>query len=423
MNVTRRHFFGTAAGAGLFTIAPAHVLFGAEAPSNQLTRAIIGCGGIAHSENHLPFTGSRLVALCDVDAKHLSSFADAAKGQWGALRCVHDFRDILAMKDVDIVHICTPPHWHGVMSVMAAEAGKDIWCEKPMTRTIGEGLRVKAAIAENKRIFRLNTWFRFKDVFYGFGDTVKPLKKAMDAKLLGWPITATVGIHQGFSWKFYWSGRVDLKPEPVPPELDYDFWLGPAPYKPYNKDRVHGKFRGFWDYDNGGLGDMGQHYLDPVQYILGKDEESPVRIEVDAPPQHPDVVGSFRRLTAIYADGCRIVLDGDESLKTEPFLQGPKGSIRSKLASDIPNLAKTVADLPDPAPQNTDFMECVRTRKPFALNERNGFRSATLVNLFAVAMRAGRNLDFDPATMRAPYDALANRYIYQSARAPWARYI
>src|SRR5574344_2938713 len=84
MNVTRRHFFGTATGAGLFAIVPARVLFGAEAPSNQLTRAIIGCGGIAHSENHLPFKGSRLVALCDVDAKHLSSFAGGAEGEWGA---------------------------------------------------------------------------------------------------------------------------------------------------------------------------------------------------------------------------------------------------------------------------------------------------------------------------------------------------
>ena len=93
-----------------------------------------------------------------------------------------DFREVLQRPDIDIVHIATPPHWHGIMSVMAAEAGKDVWCEKPMTRTIGEGKRVVEAMKQHGRMFRLNTWFRFKDNFYGMGTPVKKLKKVVDCR-------------------------------------------------------------------------------------------------------------------------------------------------------------------------------------------------------------------------------------------------
>lgn len=129
------------------------------------------------------------------------------------------------------------------------------------------------------RMFRLNTWFRFADLFYGLGTPVKPLKKLVQSGMLGWPLKVTISKHTGFDWKFYWVGKEYLEPQSVPSELDYDFWLGPAPYKPYNPHRVHQTFRGYWDYDGGGLGDMGQHYIDPVQYFLGKDNTSPVKVE------------------------------------------------------------------------------------------------------------------------------------------------
>ena len=161
-----------------------------------------------------------------------------------------------------------------------------------MTRTIGEGKRVMEAMKQYGRMFRLNTWFRFADPFYGLGTPVKPLKKLVQSGMLGWPLKVTISKHTGFDWKFYWVGKEYLEPQSVPSELDYDFWLGPAPYKPYNPHRVHQTFRGYWDYDGGGLGDMGQHYIDPVQYFLGKDNTSPVKVEVDAPQQHPDAVGT-----------------------------------------------------------------------------------------------------------------------------------
>jgi hypothetical protein len=407
-------------GAATFTIVPAHILRSQTAPSNQLTRALIGFGGIAHSGAHLGLTDTRLVAVCDPDRKRMEEGIQAGQKLFGGkVDGYRDFRDVLQRKDVDVVHICTPPHWHGPISVYAAQAGKDIWCEKPMTRTIGEGKKVVDAVKANGRMFRVNTWFRMHGGFYGFGTEVKPIKKVVQNKLLGFPLRAIVGEGQGFSLKFGWTGLVNAAPQPVPENLDYDMWLGPAPYKPYHPHRVHGNFRGYWDYDGGGLGDMGQHYLDPVQYILGKDEESPIRVDVDAPPQHPEAVGSFRRITLKYADGTEIVLDGDGSLKGEPFISGPNGKLFPRMKSDIPDLEKLLATLPDPLPQDPSFLHAIQTRVPFPLNEDKAFRSCTLVNLALVSMRAGRGFDFDPVKLICPNDPGVNRFIEQPMRAPW----
>ena len=332
----------------------------------------------------------------------------------------HDFREVLARDDIDVVHIATPPHWHGIISAAAARAGKDIWCEKPMTRTIGEGRKVVEAVQQNGVMFRLNTWFRFRDNFYGFGSTVHPIKKLVDSGMLGWPLTVTVGQATGFDFKFQWSGLTDLVPQPVPEELDYDLWLGPAPYKPYHVHRTHGTFRGYWDYDGGGLGDMGQHYLDPVQYLLGKDDTSPVTIDVDAPQQHPDAAGSWRRIEMTYADGCRIILDAVNTNGDEiPYIEGPNGKLFRGFRSDIPDIEKKVAMLPDPEPQEPDFYQAVRTRRKFPLNEANGHRSCTLVNLGVIALRLGRGFSYDPVLEESVGDEAVNRLIHQPMRSPW----
>ena len=416
--LSRRQFIGrglAAAAAGL-TIVPRRVLGGQgyTPPSDTLTKAVIGVGGMGRG--HLAYPGAVLLAVCDVDEKHLRS---ALEISGPGVKGYKDFREVLERPDIDIVHIATPPHWHALISIAAAEAGKDVWCEKPMTRTIGEGLEVVRAVERNARIFRVNTWFRFESRFYGFGTDVKPIAKVVRSGLLGWPLKATVSATTGFDWKFYWSGRTSLKPEPVPPELDYDFWLGPAPWKPYHPHRVHGTFRGYWDYDGGGLGDMGMHYLDPVQYLLGKDETCPVEIWADCPQQHPDACGSWRRIEMKYADGCTIVLDGENKDKSAAFLEGPKGKLYRGFESDIPNLRDVIAGLPDPEPQVTDFAAAVRKRRRFALNERNAHRSCTLVNLAKIAVQLGRTVRFDPVAQRIIGDDEADRLASQPMRAPW----
>ncbi len=418
------------ASAAAFTIVPRHVLGGAGylAPSEQLTRAVIGVGGMG--TGHLDYSPEdRLLAVCDVDRKRLDQAVKRVAGKAAAddkyaanfadCKGYHDFRDVLARTDIDVVHVPTPPHWHALIAIAAAEAGKDIWCEKPMTRTIGEGKKLVEAVQRNGRMFRLNTWFRFKSNFYGFGSTVKPIKKLVDSGMLGWPLKATIGATTGFNWKFGWSGMTNLAPQPVPENLDYDLWLGPAPYKPYHPHRTHGTFRGYWDYDGGGLGDMGMHYIDPVQYLLNKDDTSPIEVEVDAPQQDPDACSSWRRIVLRYADGCEIILDGEGKDKDAPFLEGPDGKLFRGFKSDIPNMEQELAKFPDPEPQLGDFRECVKTRKKFALNESNGHRSCTLVNLGKIAVRLGRNLKFDPDKQVFIDDDGANRLIDQPMRAPW----
>jgi predicted dehydrogenase len=398
-----------------FAIVPRHVLGrGHIAPSDQLTKAIIGVGGMG--KGHIPYAGTRVVAICDVDTNHLK---EAAGMIGNNVKTFKDYRELIRLPEVDIVHIATPPHWHGTIAADAAREGKDIWCEKPMTRTIGEGKRVIEAVQQNGRIFRLNTWFRFTDNFYGMGTTVKPIKKLVQSGLLGWPLKVTVSRHTGFDWKFYWVGKTNLQPEKVPSTFDYNLWLGPAPYKPYNIHRTHQTFRGYWDYDGGGLGDMGQHYLDPIQYFLGKDDTSPVSVEVDAEQQHPDAVGTFRRIEFTYADGCKIILDGEAKDVNVPYIEGPKGKLYPGFRSDIPDLEKKLASFPDPEPQVTDFIEAVKKRQTFALNESNGHRSCTLVNLGKAALQLGRSLKYDPVAQLFVDDEDANRLIDPPARDPW----
>jgi predicted dehydrogenase len=306
------------------------------------------------------------------------------------------------------------------MSIAAAEAGKDIWCEKPMTRTIGEGEAVVRAIAKYDRIFRINTWFRFQDGFYGAGSSVAPIRKLVASGLLGGPLTVTLSAATGFNWKHNWCGKTDLVEQPVPPSLDYNMWLGPAPYKPYNPHRVHGTFRGYWDYDAGGLGDMGQHYLDPVQYILGKDNESPVEVIPDSQPQHPDAVLPWRKITLKYADGTTIILDSvTPAEQRTPLVEGPNGKLFKDFECDPVDLRAKLKDFPDPPKQLTKFDEAVRTRQKFALNEVNGHRSCTLINIASTSLRVGRPLKFNPKTQRFVNDDEANTYILQPMRAPW----
>ncbi len=413
---TRRGFIRSSIAlmAGI-SIVPRHVLGrGFLAPSDQLTKGIIGVGGMGRG--HITYAGTRVVAICDVDKNHLSEVANSLGG---GVKTFHDHRELIALPEVDIVHIATPPHWHGIIAVDAAKAGKDIWCEKPMTRTIGEGKKVVEAVKQYGRMFRLNTWFRFEDNFYGMHTTVRPIKKLVESGLLGWPLTVTVSKTTGFDWKFYWVGKTNLETQPVPPELDYDRWLGPAPFKPYNAHRVHQTFRGYWDYDGGGLGDMGQHYIDPIQYFLGKDNTSPVLVEPDAQQQHPDACRTFRKITFTYEDGCKIILDGEAKDLEAAYIEGPKGKLYSGFKSDIPNLMEKVAMMPDPAPQLTNFLESVKYRTPFALNETNGFRSCTIVNMGKIALQLGRPLKFDPVKQEFVGDTEANALINPPMRGPW----
>ncbi|MBQ9367647.1 MAG: Gfo/Idh/MocA family oxidoreductase [Victivallales bacterium] len=398
---------------------------GRPGANDRINHAIIGVGsmGMGHVGYVLNDPQAKLVAVCDVKQSHLKAALEKAGPDCKGYR---DFREMIDSEDIDVVHVVTPPHWHAIQNIYALDAGCDVWAEKPMTRTIAEGQWIAEAVARNSRVFRLNTWFRLKDNFYGLGTTVAPLKKLVQSGLLGWPLTVRISAHTGFAWKAsMWTGKLGLPAEPVPDDIDYDLWLGPAPYKPYTTHRTSQSFRGYWDYDGGGLADMGQHSLDPVQYILDKDDTSPVEIEATAPwPQHPDVVGLWGQVYMKYADGCKIILEscewGEEETKDKPFIEGPLGKVYKNFRTEPEHLASLVAVLPDPEPQISDFNVSIRTRQKFGLNEKNGNRSNILVHLANCAIRTGRKLHFDPVTMRFINDPAANALAEQPMRLPWS---
>jgi myo-inositol 2-dehydrogenase / D-chiro-inositol 1-dehydrogenase len=422
MSISRRNLLKAAtAAAATFNIVPRHVLGGNgyTPPSEVLTRAIIGSGSMARG--HMTFKGSRVLAICDVDKKQLSKGVEKCASKKLKVDTYHDFREMVARDDIDIVSVVTPPHWHALHAIAAAEAGKDVWCEKPMTRTIGEGQKVIESCKRNGTILRINTWFRLGTTFYGSGVTAHDIKKVVRSGILGKDLRIVIGKHQGFNWKINtWSGKVDLPTVPVPPELDYNFWLGPAPEKPYHPHRVHQSFRGYWDYDGGGLGDMGMHYIDPVQYYLDKDFTCPVKVVPMTEPQHHDAVRGWKRLTFTYADGTELILDGDNSLRNVPYIQGSKASIyRGFQSPEFPRLREMVKTMPELEHQNGDFHECVRTRQKFALNEVNGHRSTTILNMGNIALQLNRTLHFDPVKEVFINDDEANRMINQPMRGPW----
>ena len=426
-SISRRDFLsGSLTAATALSIVPRHVLGGPGyvAPSEKLHHAVIGCGGMGngHIGYVLGDAGAKLVAVCDVDSSRLK--AAAARGGKDC-KAYLDYRELLDRGDIDVAHIVTPPHWHALQAIAALDSGADVWSEKPMTRTIAEGQHMIDAVRRNGRVFRLNTWFRMSSNFYGLGCTVRPVKKLVASGLLGWPLTVRVSPHTGFGWKTKgWSGKINQPPEPVPANLDYDRWLGPAAFKPYFRHRTHGSFRGYWDYDGGGLADMGQHYLDPVQYFLDKDHTSPVEVEAYAPwPPHPDAVGLWGRVWMKYADGCTLILEsgewGEEETKGKPYIEGPKGKVFRGFRTEPADLAEKANSLPDPEPMISDFNVSIRKRRKFGLHEVNGNRSNLLVHLANAAIRTGRKLHFDPVAQRFIGDEAANRLADQPMRGPW----
>lgn len=422
---TRRQFIQSAFVAGAsFYIVPRHVLGGPgyTAPSDVITRAVIGTGGMGMAGHVLPNEPGKppvTLAVCDVDYNHLSQ---AMKKAGPGCEAYTDWRRVLERRDIDTIHIATPPHWHALMGIAAAQCGFDILSEKPFTRTIAEGRAYRDAVHRYGRILQINTYNRFGN-YYQYGATSR-LKKLVNSGLLGGPLTVRVTAANGFNWKIkMWSGRTDLVPQSVPAELDYDMWLGPAPHKPYHPHRVHQSFRGYWDYDGGGLADMGQHYLDAVQYFLGHDDTSPVEIWSDAEwPQSPDAVNLWSSVHLRYANGDTIILGSGEWGSGDPeglpVLEGPNGKVYDNYRTDPPGLFDQLGNIPDP-PELLDFETALKTRRKAGGNEQVSHRSCTLVNLANIAIRTGRKLRYDPVLEVFENDEEANRLVEQPMRPPW----
>ena len=408
-SVTRRGFLkGSVAGAAGFVIVPPHVLGGPDhtPPSETVGGALIGVGGQGPNtfetmQKQFREIGHEVRQLAQCDVRFLDRADDET--------FYTDFRRVLERRDIDVVAIATPPHWHALISIAAAQAGKDVLCEKPMTRFIAEGRAVANAFRRYGRVFQVGTFGRF-DASRDRGRVTT--HKIMRSGLL--KSCPAVHIQRGDFKVKRWSGGPALRPEVVPENLDWDMYCGPSPLKPYVRDRVGGTHRNYWDYEGGGLSDMGQHHLDGVQWTYGKDDTSPVEIEAHAPPADAEVTGVWGWVELKYADGLTLVLDSGEW--GEPYSRKPKRELTLNDLSEADR--KTVEAAPDPEPLLT-FAEAVKARKQAGGNAESSHRGATLLHLANIAIRTGRKLRFDPVTERVIGDEEANRLVDQPMRAPW----
>jgi hypothetical protein len=407
--LTRRGFLKGALAAGTtFSIVPRHVLGGSDKPppSETLGGALIGVGGRGPGTwndlvKNLEGAGLGVTKLAECDVR----WKDRVDNQTRYT----DFRRILDRKDIDVVAIATPPHWHALISIAAMEAGKDVLCEKPMTRSIGEGRAVAEAEKRYGRVWQVCTFGRFRSS----RDPKNILTRKIMTSGLVKKNEAVHIIRGGFKVK-EWSGIVNARSQPVPSNLDWDMYCGPSPLKPYHPHRVGGTHRGYWDYEGGGLSDMGQHYLDPFTWTYGRDHTTPVEVDVHATPAHPEACGMWGWVEMKYADGFTLVLDSGEWGK--PY---DRKETRSLALEDLPaDSREKVRKMPDPEPLLT-FGEAVRQRKRAGGNADVSHYSSATLHLANLAIRVGRKIRFDPKTEQVIGDEEANRLIHPPMRGPW----
>jgi myo-inositol 2-dehydrogenase / D-chiro-inositol 1-dehydrogenase len=410
--ITRRGFVkGTAAAAATFTIVPPHVLGAPNhvAPSDTFNGALIGVGGrgpgtfsgMAGMFGKGPDGTPNVKKVAECDVKWLNQADNKTR--------YSDFRRLLERKDIDLIAIATPPHWHALITIAAMEAGKDVLCEKPMTRTIVEGRAVVEASRRYARVFQVGTFGRFgASGNRGNIDTHKIMRSGL--------LNPNPGVYVkrgGFKVK-EWSGRPKVAPKDPPSNLDWDLYCGPSQYKPYQQPRHGGTHRDYWDYESGGMCDMGQHYMDPVNWIFGKDDTSPVEINASGAPQHPECTGMWAWVEMIFADGFTLVFESGEW--GEPYTRKQPHNVSM---NDLTPLQQTQIKLvPDP-PTLLNFAEAVKTRGQAGGNAEAAHRTVCLLHLANIAIRMGRSIKYDPVREQIVGDEYANRMVHQPLRAPW----
>jgi predicted dehydrogenase len=430
--VSRRHFLKTTAAAtvvaGFPTLVPASALGadGHTAPSNRITIGCIGVGGQGTSNMRafLAQAGAQVVAVCDVDVARRAAAKQQVDEHYGDTACAEysDFREIIARDDIDAVSIGTPDHWHSVITVAAARAGKDIYCEKPVSLTIADGRAMVDTVKQYGRVLQTGTWRRSRE---GCRRACELVRNGYIGELK----TIHIGVPLGFAIRGGEYGP-NTPPQPVPEGFDYDLWLGPAPWAPYTPGRCHFNFRWILDYSEGYISDWGAHYYDIGQWGNGTDDSGPIAIEAtgkfpengiyDAPIDH--------RIEFTYANGVKMISTATEDTAQWGMrFEGSEGwlYVESDAIKAYPEKVAGVAVGPNEirlyASDNHhgNFLHCVMTRGETAAPIEIGHRSASVCHVGTIALLLGRGLRWDPDTERFEGDEEANRMLARSMRAPW----
>ena len=418
--VSRRQFLK--AGATTLTLpclVPASVL-GAEAPSKKITIGFIGTGDHGTTWNlhrYLELRAAKVLVVCDVDGARMRRAKAMVDAAYDTEDCATtgDFREVIARKDIDAVMISTPDHWHTYISVAAARAGKDVQCEKP-TLTIAEGKILIDTMRRCQRVFQTSTEDRSLPEYHRMAELVrnKRIGKLQRIEVI-LPKQPT------------FPG--DPTPQPVPRELDWEMWLGPAPFAPYTKDRVHFNFRWIWDYSGGIICDWGAHLFDTAQWANDTERSGPVEIEGTGTYWEGGLFNTVKDydVTYRYANGVVMTCKpGNPSIKfigTEGWVGNVGWRGKAQASSDkILNSVigpEEVHLYTNPEGEHDDFLKCVKSRKDPYFPVDIGHRVSTVCHLANIAIKVGRKLKWDPKAERFENDEQANNLLARPMRSPW----
>lgn len=414
-------------------------LFGADAPSNKITIGCIGVGwqGTENLNSFLGLDDCRVVAICDVDENHLQEAVNRVNTRYNNQDCksYKDFRELLARKDIDAVCICTPDHWHSIPAIAAANAGKDIFCEKPLSHTLGEGIAMVAAVTKNKRIWQTGSWQRSVASF-------RWAVQLVQNGYLGKVTRVEVGLPSGHH-DFEGSGR-DKPNGPVPAGVDYDLWCGPAQMLPFNPCRFHKNWR--WNYNTGGgqLMDWIGHHCDIAhwglanpQYGCGPDDAiGPLEVSATAEfPNKEDIWNTatkFRieckypnNIDFVIAGGYDDIQGGAKWIGPNGWVQVDRGNFKASNTDWIREIQKL--DKKDDLKvsvyksenHHQNFLDCIKSRQRTITPVEIAHRSQTPGHLGYIAATVGRKLKWDAVKQEIIGDAEATALLTKKMRAPW----
>lgn len=447
---SRRQFLvKSAAAIGFPTIIPASVL-GQNAPSNKITMAVLGWGmmGPSNTNKFLQETDCQIVAACDIDKRNLEKAVSTINGAYKNQDCkgYHDYREVMARKDIDTVMLALPDNWHALTSIEAAKNGKDIYGEKPLARTIAEQQAIVAAVQKHGRIWQTGSWQRSEDNFRIGAEIVRN-------GLIGKLKEVHVGLPAGHK---DFAGTQDKRSVTQPPaELDYEMWIGPATMQDYIECRVHKNWR--WDYNIGGgqLLDWIGHHCDIAHWGMDCDASGPMEVlpvQVDMPSRSEiwNTATKYRAqakyagdITMTIAGGHSDIKSGTTWIGTEGWVHVDRGSYDSSKA-ELKQMVKKRKDDKDAksevievakAPKLGDdiiktrlyatpghhrnFLDCVKSRQPTVTPVETAHHSATPGHLALISFLVNRPIKWDPVNEEIIGDPEASKLLTREYRGPW----
>ena len=427
-NLSRRRFLQTTAAASALFAVPSIIpsrAFGANervnlgfvGVKNRGMQNMEGFGIVGKGAGKM---NTNAAAVCDVDSNVFASCVKRIEEGGHKPEVFGDYRKLLERKDIDAVVLSVPDHWHAQMTIDACRAGKDVYCEKPLTLFITEGRKMVDVARQTNRVVQTGSQQRSDDRFR------LACELARNGKL-GKLQTVLCGIPK----PNYPPADKAVADGPPPSELNYDLWLGPAPERPYNLNRIHYNFRFFWDYSGGQMTNFGAHHLDIAQWGLGMDDSGPIAVEGKGTfPKEKDLceVTDTCRITYTYANGVTIQLGQQQKdIPDQVTFVGDKAKVhvtRKSIECSIPELLKTEFSSGDTRltvsqDHYQNFLDCLKSRQKPIADIEIGHRTATVCHLGNMAVRLGRKIQWDPSKEQIVGEKITDIMYDRPYRAPW----